>query len=57
MALHGGFLSKRLQRLSSFFFAERLRKIPITIVGLVFDLALFLTANHLMRRGAGAGYW
>jgi glycosyltransferase involved in cell wall biosynthesis len=55
--LHGGFLSKRLQRLSSLSFSERLRKAPIAMVGLVFDLALFFTANHMMRRGAGAGYW
>jgi glycosyltransferase involved in cell wall biosynthesis len=55
--LHGGFLSKRWQRLSSLSLAEKVRKAPIVVVGLVFDLALFLTANHLMRRGVGAGYW
>jgi glycosyltransferase involved in cell wall biosynthesis len=52
----GRFLSKRLQRLASFPLSERLRKIPITIVGFVFDLALFFAANHLVRRGPEAGY-
>jgi glycosyltransferase involved in cell wall biosynthesis len=55
--LHGGFLTKRLHRLSSRSFSEQVRKAPITMVGLVFDVALFFTANHMMRRGAGAGYW
>ena len=55
--LHGGFLSKRLRRLSSLSLSEQMRKAPIAMVGLVFDLVLFFTANHMMRRGAGAGYW
>ena len=55
--LHRGFLSKRLERVSSLSFSERLQKAPIIAVGLIFDLALFFAANSLMRRGAGAGYW
>ena len=55
--LHGGFVSKRLRRLSSLTFLQQVRKAPIFALGTLFDVALFFAANHLMRRGAGAGYW
>jgi glycosyltransferase involved in cell wall biosynthesis len=55
--LDKSFLLKRLKVLSSLPFSEQVRRGPIFIFGFVFDVALFFTANHLMRRGAGAGYW
>ena len=55
--IHKGFILKRLQRLSSYSFSEKVRKAPMAILGFIFDLALYLWANHLMRKGAGAGYW
>jgi glycosyltransferase involved in cell wall biosynthesis len=38
-------------------FADQVSKAPILLIGFVFDLAIYLRANHLMRRGAGAGFW
>ena len=51
------FILKRLKMLSSLPFSEQVRRGPIFMLGFVFDVAIFFTANHLMRKGAGAGYW
>lgn len=36
---------------------KSLRRLAIMLMGLIFDLSVFLKATVLMRRGAGAGYW
>jgi glycosyltransferase involved in cell wall biosynthesis len=51
------FVLKRLKWFSLFPISEKIRKAPIFLLGVIFDIALFIRANHLMRRGAGAGYW
>jgi glycosyltransferase involved in cell wall biosynthesis len=51
------FLFKRIRLFSSLPISNKIRKAPILVLGLVFDLTLFFVANHLMRKGAGAGYW
>lgn len=33
------------------------RRAAVTLMGIFFDLTVFLKATRLMRRGAGAGYW
>lgn len=55
--VHWSFLLKRFRRLASLPIAEKFRKAPVFLLGFTFDLVLFLRANHLMRKGAGAGYW
>jgi glycosyltransferase involved in cell wall biosynthesis len=55
--LNSDFILKRLKRLSSFTVTQRAQRLPITLFGIVFDIVLYLRANQLMRRGAGAGYW
>jgi hypothetical protein len=48
---------KRFRWLFSLSRRQQLRKAPAVCVGAIFDLALFFTANYLMRRGVGAGFW
>ena len=55
--LSKSFLFKRLEKISPLSFSEQIKKAPIVTLGLIFDLALFLVADNLMRRGVGAGYW
>jgi len=55
--LNTNFILKRVRRLWSLSITEQLRKWPVFLLGVVFDTVLFFTANHLMRRGAGAGFW
>lgn len=55
--LRGSFLTKRLKRFSRLSFSEQLSKAPIFLIGFGFDATLFIAANRLMRKGAGAGYW
>ena len=52
-----GFLLRRLMWLSSLPVSDRIKKLPIFLLASIFDVALFFSANHLMRRGAGAGFW
>jgi glycosyltransferase involved in cell wall biosynthesis len=51
------FVLKRTKRFSSLPIRERLKKGPIYLLGIIFDIVLSLRANHLMRKGAGAGFW
>jgi hypothetical protein len=51
------FVLKRTKRFSSLPIRERLKKGPIYVLGIIFDIVLSLRANHLMRKGAGAGFW
>ena len=51
------FILRRLRLLFSLPVEKKVRNAPIVLTGVVFDLVLFFVANHLMRRGAGAGYW
>jgi glycosyltransferase involved in cell wall biosynthesis len=53
----GSILWRRPKRLAALPPVERISKAPIFLMGFVFDLALYLRANHLMRRGVGAGFW
>ena len=55
--LYKGFVLRRLKMLNSQPTYEKIRKGPIFILGFLFDVALFFKANHLMRRGSGAGFW
>jgi glycosyltransferase involved in cell wall biosynthesis len=55
--LNKGFLLKRINLLRSLPFSRQIRRAPIVFVGMMFDIALFFRANHLLRRGAGAGFW
>jgi len=51
------FIFRRLKWLRTLSVYDQLRKFPIVLLGSIFDLALFFTANYLMRKGVGAGYW
>jgi len=55
--LNKGFILKRIQGFFSLPLSQRLRRWPILILSVVFDLALLVRASQLMRKGAGAGYW
>ena len=55
--LNKDFILKRIQGFFSLPLAQRLRRWPILVVSVVFDLALIIRASQLMRRGAGAGFW
>jgi glycosyltransferase involved in cell wall biosynthesis len=55
--LNKNFLLKRIHRLRSLSFKEKLKSLPILVFGVGFDVALFFKANALIRKGAGAGYW
>jgi hypothetical protein len=50
-------LLTRFNRFRTLPLLERLRKTPIFVLSFMFDVAVFITANALMRRGAGAGFW
>jgi hypothetical protein len=51
------FILRRVEWFSSSPISQKIRKAPIFLLGFLFDVALFFTANHLLRRGAGAGFW
>jgi glycosyltransferase involved in cell wall biosynthesis len=55
--LRADFIFRRLVRFSSLTASEKMRKLPIFVLGFVFDITLSLSANYLMRKGAGAGFW
>lgn len=48
---------KRPNLFLTFPMRQRMKKAPIFLFGFIFDLAVYLRANHLMRRGTGAGFW
>lgn len=48
---------RRLEWLSGLDFPRRVRKAPIVLMGVLFDLLVFLRASYLIRRGVGAGFW
>jgi glycosyltransferase involved in cell wall biosynthesis len=48
---------RRPKLFATFQFVDQVTKAPIFLMGFVFDLAIYLIANRLMRRGAGAGFW
>ena len=49
------FILKRIQGFFTLPLSQRLRRWPILVVSVVFDMALLVRASQLMRRGAGAG--
>jgi glycosyltransferase involved in cell wall biosynthesis len=55
--VHKGFVLRRLRRLKKLSTSQQVRTAPIVLLGTAFDLAIFLIANHLLRKGAGAGFW
>ena len=55
--LNKDFILKRIQGFFSLPLSQRLRRWPILVVSVVFDMALLVRASQLMRRGAGAGFW
>jgi glycosyltransferase involved in cell wall biosynthesis len=56
-AIEPKFVLRRLLPVRRVLAAEALARLPARLVGVVFDLAVFLVANAMMRRGAGAGFW
>jgi glycosyltransferase involved in cell wall biosynthesis len=54
---NSNFVWKRWSRLRSFPISQQIRKAPIFVLGFLFDVALLVHANVLMRKGVGAGYW
>jgi glycosyltransferase involved in cell wall biosynthesis len=54
---NSNFIWKRWFRLRSFPISQQIRKAPIFVLGFVFDVALLIYGNVLMRKGVGAGYW
>ena len=55
--LNKDFILKRIQGFFTLPFSQRLRRWPILVVSVAFDMALLIRASQLMRRGAGAGFW
>jgi glycosyltransferase involved in cell wall biosynthesis len=55
--LNKDFILKRIQGFFALPLSQRLRRWPILVVSVVFDMALIIRASQLMRRGAGAGFW
>lgn len=55
--LNKDFILKRIQGFFSLPLAQRLRRWPILVLSVIFDMALLVRASQLMRKGAGAGYW
>ena len=55
--LNKDFILKRIQGFVSLPLSQRLRRWPILVISVVFDMALLVRASQLMRRGAGAGFW
>ena len=55
--LNKDFILKRIQGFFALPFSQRLRRWPILVVSVAFDMALLVRASQLMRKGAGAGFW
>jgi glycosyltransferase involved in cell wall biosynthesis len=55
--LNKDFILKRIRGFFTLPLSQRLRRWPILLVSIVFDIALLIRASQLMRKGAGAGYW
>jgi len=55
--LNKDFILKRIQGFLALPPSQRLRKFPILVASVLFDIALLIRASQLMRRGAGAGFW
>jgi glycosyltransferase involved in cell wall biosynthesis len=51
------FILRRLRPIRRILNRRELKRLPARLIGLAFDCAVFVAANMLMRRGAGAGYW
>jgi glycosyltransferase involved in cell wall biosynthesis len=56
-AIEPKFVFRRVLPLQKVFAPRAWKKLPVRGVGVLFDGAVFVAANYLMRRGAGAGYW
>ena len=55
--LNKDFILKRIHGFFALPLSQRLRRWPILVLSVVFDMALLIRASQLMRKGAGAGYW
>jgi glycosyltransferase involved in cell wall biosynthesis len=56
-AIEPKFVFRRVLPLQKVFAPRAWNRLPVRAIGVLFDGAVFVAANHRMRRGAGAGYW